>query len=122
MNKKEKNNLYDNTDVIELKNNDFKNKIIINNNFNNKYGLILFYAPWCGHCKNMVELWSELAHEYKNKYPIGAVNCEKNIGLCNKQKIRYYPKIRYVTKTGHLYDYLGNIYKDDLMFFIHQQI
>lgn len=110
--------------VMELKAKDFnisKNKItIINKKFLNNYGLIAFYAPWCPHCKQMVELWSDLAIQFQHKFIIAAVNCENtnNQIICSKLRIDHYPTIKYVIKNGTLYDYDGRDTKDDMIFFI----
>lgn len=110
--------------VIELNPKDFKmskNKSILKNkNFINKPGIIIFYADWCKHCQNSVEMWSDLALEFKNKFPIGAVQCDakKNEDLCIINKINYYPTIKLVNNKGELFDYKGSSNKDDIIYFI----
>ncbi len=116
------------TGVIELKSKDFKieNKKVkvINPLFVDKYGLIVFYAPWCYHCQEMVEMWSDLAIQFKYKFILGAVNCEKkeNYPIRNKLRIKLYPTIKYVGPDGILKDYKGICKKDDIMFFICSKI
>lgn len=104
--------------VIELTEKDFKNNYIIHDLAKGRYGLIKFYAPWCGHCQEMSELINDLANQFKYKFMIYAVNCEKNRDICVDEHIRYYPTIKYFTKSGKLYTYKGSTDRDDLISFI----
>ena len=36
--------------------------------------LIEFFAPWCGHCKNLEPHWKSAAGELKGKVKLGAVD------------------------------------------------
>ena len=74
-------NIYgENKGIIELKYKDFivkKNKLFINNKFfDENKGLIIFYAPWCSHCKKMSDYLIDLALDNLNIFPIGSVNIE----------------------------------------------
>lgn len=122
-------NLYDKfSGVIELTSKDFKFEndkvIVINKQFKDKCGLIKFYAPWCGHCKNMVETWSNLAIQFGHSFVIGAVNCEKkeNYKIRSKLQIKYYPTIMRVKKDGSLSIYDMGTGKDQLMYYICSRI
>lgn len=44
--------------------------------------LIEFYAPWCGHCKNLKPDWEQLATNVKGRAKIGAVDCDANGATC----------------------------------------
>ena len=118
-------NLYDKySGVIELTSDDFDitgNSVkVINKNFKDSYGFINFYAPWCPHCIKMKETWTDLAIEFKNKFAIGAVNCEnkKNYKIRDKLRIMQYPTIKTVSKNGIVSNYEGNYMKDDMIFYI----
>ncbi len=110
--------------VIELTTKDFKiakNKItVVNKEFKDKYGLINFYAPWCKHCQNMVETWSDLAIQFQHKFVIAAVNCENkdNYEIRNKLRIKEYPTIKFITKSGSIYEYIEGMSKDDFIYYI----
>jgi thiol-disulfide isomerase/thioredoxin len=73
-----------------------------------KPGLIMFYAHWCGHCKNMKETWEAL-HKQKGKtHSVLAIDCaaSENSQVCAKMGAEAYPTIKFV-KNGRLSDYNG---------------
>lgn len=118
-------NLYDNfSGVIELTSDDFEiteNSVkVINKNFKEMYGFIKFYAPWCPHCTKLREMWSDLGVQFKNKFVIGAVNCEnkKNYIIRNKLRILQYPTIKTVSNKGVVSKYEGDHIKDNMIFYI----
>lgn len=77
-----------------------------------KRGLILFYTPWCKSCENFKYKWSEIALLFKNRFFIGAVNVENSIYeneiVRSQLKIKSYPTIMFVTKTGKVSIFKGS--------------
>ncbi|THH32163.1 hypothetical protein EUX98_g2007 [Antrodiella citrinella] len=56
---------------------------------------VKFYAPWCGHCKKLAPLWTELARNMRGKLTVAEVNCEEQGSLCRDQGVTGYPMLFY---------------------------
>ena len=78
-----------NTKVIQLNKENFKKEVAESDNL----WLILFYAPWCGHCKHFHPEFEKVAKVTKGLFKIGAVNCEDEKDLAKKYKIDGYPTV-----------------------------
>jgi len=62
----------------------------------NKNVIMMFYAPWCGHCKALKPDWvkaSEELAEEKTAVVIAAMDCTENQELCKKYKATSYPTL-----------------------------
>jgi len=66
--------------------------------------LLEFFAPWCGHCKQLAPIWEELATNVKGEINVGAVDCTTQRGLCSKFNVRGYPTIK-LLKGVKYWDY-----------------
>jgi len=67
--------------------------------------LVMFYAPWCGHCKAMKPAFAEAAAELAEKNPLAklaAVDATKERNIGNKYVDTGYPTIKYF-KNGQDY-------------------
>jgi len=71
------------------------NQIVsLHKEFLNKVYMLIFYAPWCGHCKNMVNDITILGETLHNEgFAIGTVNCDKHEKIANEFKIDGFPTI-----------------------------
>jgi thiol-disulfide isomerase/thioredoxin len=116
--------------VIELVLSDFeyKNKklYIQNDYFEDKKGLIIFYAPWCEHCVKISDLIIDLALSNENLFYFGSINSENiedgNDYLCYYANITKLPTIKYIKNNGLLEDYPHEYTSDNLIYYINTNI
>lgn len=64
---------------------------------------VMFFAPWCGHCKRLAPTWQDLAVKYNEKEEkdviIAKVDCTVETALCSAQDVTGYPTIKFF-KSG----------------------
>lgn len=82
-------------------------------------GFLIFYAPWCPHCRQTVENWKEIAIQFKYRWYIGAINCDNimNQNLCREVKLEVYPTV-WIIENGKLVDKYTENNKDEIIKFI----
>lgn len=62
-----------------------------------------FWAEWCGPCRMVAPIISELADEYQGKAKIGKVDVDSNPGISARFGIRNIPTILFI-KNGEVAD------------------
>lgn len=71
--------------------------ILTNQNFEEevKEGVVLvdFFATWCGPCKMIAPVLSQIAEEYKGKVKVGKVNVDDENDLAVKYQIASIPTL-----------------------------
>jgi protein disulfide-isomerase A6 len=82
---------YQNTDVIELNTKEFKSKVLKGD----ELWLVEFYAPWCGHCKNLVPEYKKVATAVKGVAKIGAVDGTDAQDLMQKYSVQGFPTLKF---------------------------
>lgn len=76
--------------------------------------LVDFWAEWCGPCRMIAPVLSELAGELSGKIKIGKVNVDENQGLAEKFHIRSIPTLLVLKKGAVQEQLVGAMRKDDL--------
>ncbi|KAH7639770.1 Protein disulfide-isomerase A6 [Dermatophagoides farinae] len=103
-------------DVIELTESNFDEKVLKSDDL----WLVEFYAPWCGHCKNLAPIWAEVATELKGKVRVAAVDATVHQSLASRYEIRGFPTIKVFAagkKDGSAEEYQGGRSKSDFVKF-----
>eukprot|EP00178_Gracilaria_changii_P000352 TRINITY_DN1042_c0_g1_i4.p1 TRINITY_DN1042_c0_g1~~TRINITY_DN1042_c0_g1_i4.p1 ORF type:complete len:133 (+),score=27.21 TRINITY_DN1042_c0_g1_i4:2-400(+) len=86
--------------------------------------LIMFYAPWCGHCKRLKPTFSEAGTALKaagNSGILAKVDCTVEKDLCGKYGVRGYPTLKAFrgdTDPDKAEKYTMGRTKEDLMSFM----
>ncbi|MCJ1289718.1 hypothetical protein MMC34_001251 [Xylographa carneopallida] len=67
----------------------------------NKASIVEFYAPWCGHCKNLKPAYEKAAKSLEGLANVAAVNCddEENKAFCGSMGIKGFPTLKTVRPT-----------------------
>lgn len=107
------------SDVIKLDADGFQSFIEAN-----PLVLVEFFAPWCGHCKNLGPEYVKAAAELKEKnIPLVQVDCDDNKEFCMNMQIPGYPTIK-VFKNSDIQnakDYQGARSADAIVNFMVKQ-
>jgi thioredoxin-like negative regulator of GroEL len=55
--------------------------------------MVLFYAPWCPHCKTVMGDWAKLKKAAPGGMKIAKVNCDEKPEMAEKHDIKGFPTI-----------------------------
>jgi len=80
------------SDVVHLSEEDFKPFLK-----KKKHVLVMFYAPWCGHCKRAKPEMTAAAADFAedSKVEIAAVDCTTDKSVCSAFEVTGFPTFRY---------------------------
>lgn len=102
--------------VIDLTSSSFQTEVLNSR----KPFLIMFYAPWCGHCKAAMPDFESASGDVDKDISFGRVDCTVEQSVCSDYGVQGYPTLKFFG-GGKVEDYNGARNKADFISFSESQ-
>ncbi|XP_011302665.1 protein disulfide-isomerase A3 [Fopius arisanus] len=108
-------------DVLDLGDDDFTSKLDQHENT-----LVMFYAPWCGHCKRLKPEYAKAAELLRGNDPpitLAKVDCtEAGKDTCTKFGVSGYPTLKIFSRSEMVSEYNGPREAPGIVKFMQSQV
>ncbi|KAJ8870415.1 hypothetical protein PR048_029437 [Dryococelus australis] len=98
-------------DMVELTDSNFDSLVLDSDDT----WLVEFFAPWCGHCKNLAPHWAKAATELKGKVKLGALDATVHTSKAQQYDVNSYPTIKLFPSGKEAVDYTGGRTSGDIV-------
>jgi len=100
--------------------------IIVGKNFkdiafnDDKHVFIEFYAPWCGHCKQLTPVWDKLGEHFKDRDDVVIAKSDATANEFSEVAVQGFPTLKFFAKGAGttITDYNGGRDIDSLIKFV----
>lgn len=117
-----------NTEEIPDGWNDKPVKVLVGKNFNEvafdetKDVFVEFYAPWCGHCKQLAPIWDELGEHFNQDEDVVIAKMDSTKNEAAEVHITGFPTLKFFPKgSTKIIDYDGGRTLEELIKFVEAQ-
>lgn len=76
-------------DIKDINDNNFQANVIESS----KVTVVDFFAPWCGPCKKMAEVISQISEEYSDNINVYKLNTDENLKIAQDYSISSLPTV-----------------------------
>jgi len=86
----------------------------------NKHVFVEYYAPWCGHCKNLAPIWDKLGEAVKDHPNIVVAKMDSTVNEAKDVSVTGFPTLKFfpADSSRTIVDYTGGRTFEELVAFL----
>jgi len=76
---------------------------------------VMFYAPWCGHCKKLEPIWHQVSQSlHSSNIRVSKVDCTRFPSVASEYNVKGFPTLL-LLKNGEVFQYKGDRSREPLV-------